>query len=395
MQVVSFEIRQVELPFRMAFRHARKARRTSASLFVRCTLANGTVGYGEALPRPYVTGETAAGSFDLLAGLILPFLLGRDFTDFASVENFCEALYPALAAQVPGLPRHFGAACCAAELSLLDAFGHHFNRSLHTGAADGLRCSGVISSGSPLSVLGLALRYRSAGLPSVKLKVGTSCDRLNARLCRLALGRRVGLRADANAVWTPALAARIIPPLRHAGIEWIEQPLPAADLDAMARLHRETGARLIADESLRDMRDAEAIAAAGACQAFNIRISKCGGFFQSLRIARLARERGIALQVGCQVGESAILAAAGLALARRLQPLLCFEGCFGTWLLREDVTPRPFRFGPGGVPPEPIAASGLGIEVDPRVLERHTLRKLSIRALAPRPSTPIGIHNRI
>ena len=61
----AFEVLAVELPFKKPFRHAAAVRTTSDSLLLQCTTDPGTVGYGECLPRDYVSGETRDGVFAL------------------------------------------------------------------------------------------------------------------------------------------------------------------------------------------------------------------------------------------------------------------------------------------------------------------------------------------
>jgi muconate cycloisomerase len=95
----------------------------------------------------------------------------------------------------------------------------------------------------------------------------------------------------------------------------------------------------------------------------NVRISKCGGLLGALRVIETARKRGLAVQLGAQVGESCILSAAGALLAAGTPGFRWREGCFGTHLLREDLCKDEFRFGIRGemVPP---SGPGLGVRVD-------------------------------
>jgi len=110
-----------------------------------------------------------------------------------------------------------------------------------------------------------------------------------------------------------------------------------------------------------------------------VRISKCGGLSRSLRIAGRAAAAGIGVQVGSQVGETAILSAAGRHLAAHLEQVAFVEGSYGTLLLTEDVSADPVRFGHRG---EAALLSGAGLGA--RVLEDR-LRKYAraVVELAP------------
>ena len=88
--IAGFELFATDLPFRVRFKHSAAERTSSESLFLRCRLDDGTVGWGESLPRAYVTGESRAAAFELLAAKILPALVGRGFDSLAAVEAFLE-----------------------------------------------------------------------------------------------------------------------------------------------------------------------------------------------------------------------------------------------------------------------------------------------------------------
>ena len=102
---------------------------------------------------------------------------------------------------------------------------------------------------------------------------------------------------------------------------------------------------------------------------FNLRISKCGGLFNTLAIAQLAQSAKIGLQVGCQVGETAILSAAGRHFAAHLKYVRFIEGSYGTHLLTEDISKEDITFGVGGKA-SILKGVGLGIKVQEHLLER-------------------------
>jgi muconate cycloisomerase len=125
---------------------------------------------------------------------------------------------------------------------------------------------------------------------------------------------------------------------------------------------------IIVDESLRTIEEARELASTGACDAFNIRVSKCGGLINSARIAKIAAEHGLFCVVGAQVGESGVLSAAGRHLAAQIEPRY-LEGSGGRLLLKQDVTKEnvlPGRRGRAQTPTGP----GLGVEVDEQLLGR-------------------------
>ena len=114
--------------------------------------------------------------------------------------------------------------------------------------------------------------------------------------------------------------------MRPFRLSAVEQPLPADDLEGLRRVTAATTEQIIVDESLRTLAEAETLAQTRACDAFNIRVSKCGGLLRSARIARIAAENGLTCVVGAQVGESGILSAAGRHLAASLPAVRYLEG---------------------------------------------------------------------
>src|SRR5207302_4073306 len=124
---------------------------------------------------------------------------------------------------------------------------------------------------------------------------------------------------------------------------------------------------IMADESLVTLADARALVAARACQYFNLRLSKCGGIVRTLEMARLADNAGLRLQLGCHVGETAILSAAGRHVAAYLDQVDFVEGSYGKLLLAEDISQESIVFGHGGKGPL-LRGPGLGIRAREEVL---------------------------
>ncbi|MEE9126429.1 MAG: hypothetical protein V3U11_04760, partial [Planctomycetota bacterium] len=84
-RIAAFELRAVDLPFVQPFKHAAHQRSTSGSVFLECRTENGSIGFGECLPRDYVTGETRDRCLEMLQRKILPRLLHKDFRSMDEV----------------------------------------------------------------------------------------------------------------------------------------------------------------------------------------------------------------------------------------------------------------------------------------------------------------------
>ncbi|MHC4094221.1 MAG: enolase C-terminal domain-like protein, partial [Planctomycetota bacterium] len=145
------------------------------------------------------------------------------------------------------------------------------------------------------------------------------------------------------------------------------QPLGKGQDADLPTVRQASRAPLIHDESLVTLDDARRLTTLGVADGFNIRISKCGGLLPALRLAHFARQHGAIIQLGCMVGETSILSAAGRRFLEMVPSVVFAEGWFGSFLLRADVVRRPLRFRYGGRGRE-LFGPGLGVEVDPQRL---------------------------
>ena len=103
----------------------------------------------------------------------------------------------------------------------------------------------------------------------------------------------------------------------------------------------------------------------------NVRLTKCGGFLNSLKIIERIRAAGLRYQVGCQLGESGILSAAGRALCAVSSDALYCDGSYDAFLLRENLTTEHVTFNHGGRA-APLKGPGLGITVNLENLKRFS-----------------------
>jgi L-Ala-D/L-Glu epimerase len=390
--VTKLDLFAVDLPFKVAFRHAAATRTTSDSLFLRAHLDNGVEGWGEALPRAYVSGESREQAFGLLRDTILPALVGRSFGSLPEAVSFlekCDGKAPPewVAPEVPQT-----SAWCSVDLALLDALGRASGEQARPAAGDQAptaaslgryRYSGVVSAGRGWPYALSLLKNRAFGFRHVKLKLEHDGAVRAARTARRLLGRRVDLRVDANMAWNVEQALEVIGRLQAVGIRSFEQPVASTDLAGLARLVAESPGEIMVDEGLTDRDSLQRFIAQRACTAANVRISKCGGLVAADARCREAHDAGLILQVGCQVGESSLLSAAHLALLSALASLRpgvrYAEGCFGRHLLREDPAAPLIQFRYGGRPPARPPGAGLGVQIDLAALQRHTVDQASVK----------------
>jgi muconate cycloisomerase len=388
LRVVELTACHVRIPLRKPVRHASYTRSATDNLVVRCVLDDRTEGFGEGVPREYVTGETIDTAIDLLRRTDVPAQL-TPCAEFSAAVALAERLR---LAPVTGDDRDCqgNAARCAVEMALLDAYGRRFGQplcavtpliapDLHQ-AQRWVRYSGAITSARGFKLRTAAWRMWAYRFKQVKIKVGLPGYDDVARLRELRtyyVGRKLDLRVDANEAWPAAEAADRIRALEPYRLSAVEQPVPHADVDALADVRRQVTVPIMLDESLCSPVDAERAVARKTCDLFNIRLSKCGGFIPSLRLVQFARQHGLGCQLGCQIGETALLSAAGRHFACSVGGLRFLEGSYDRHLVREALGTRDMTFRWGGWA-RALPGPGLGVTVDSRALERVLVRKEAI-----------------
>jgi L-Ala-D/L-Glu epimerase len=192
---------------------------------------------------------------------------------------------------------------------------------------------------------------RAAGFRALKVKVGGAEDL--ARVEAVREESDAPLRVDANEGWTLSQARELVPALVELGVELIEQPFPADDLESFRAL-RELSPRppVIVDEGCQDLRDVAGVA--DYADGINVKLAKSGGLREAVRMVHAARALGLRVMIGCMV-ESQL----GVAPAAQIASLAEWVDLDGHLLLAEE----PFR----GLQLEhgcvlPSHGPGLGVE---------------------------------
>jgi len=164
--------------------------------------------------------------------------------------------------------------------------------------------------------------------PVLKIKLGSDRDEEIIRAVRRAAPTKI-LRVDANAAWTAKRALRMIDLLVEYGVEFVEQPLPAHDLEGLRFVRERSSLPIIADESCVVATDVAKLA--GVVDGINIKLSKCGGLREALRMIATARALGMSVMAGCMI-ESSL----GISSAAHFSPLLDPADFDGAALLADD-----------------------------------------------------------
>ena len=392
MQIHRLTAFHVPIALRKPVRHASHERLGNETLIVRCVMNDGCVGWGEGLPRTYVTGESIQSVWRHLEATDFSQLRDARFTNADDAARQMDSFSLANVTPDDGIlvRECFGNTVrCALELSVLDAACRQEQCSLGNliqrlseakeivQSSDEVFYSGAVTSQSPRQQIVSALKMRLFGFRTVKVKVGTEGidDLACLRRVRRIVGRKVDLRLDANEAWRCEDVASRMEPLLKFRPTSLEQPVAHAEVAGLRQVRAAIPTPVMLDESLCCIEDAQRAIAGQWCDLFNIRLSKCGGIVRSLRLAALAHKHGLGYQLGCQVGETGILSAAGRHVACNISAIRYLEGSFDRFLVRDRLTEQDltFRYGGRG---ERLQGTGLGIDVD-----ECRVRQLAIRTL--------------
>jgi L-alanine-DL-glutamate epimerase-like enolase superfamily enzyme len=293
--IVGVRARSIDIPLHTAFGIAAGRVETAEIAVAELTLADGTVGIGEAAPFTAVNGETRRSALETIAGAA-DVLAGRN----AAAWRHAAAIVQEFA---PGSP----SAVCALQTALLDAFARHAGISLlhFFGSAETTLTTDItVVVGSVEESSRFAAKARADGFRTLKIKIGGgSIEDDVARLEAVATAA-VDARwiLDGNAAFTPEAAIDLVKRLgTHASkVDLFEQPTPADDLEGLRRVHAATGLRIAADESARTPADVARVFDARAAQVINVKIMKCG-IVPALDMIAAARALGLDLMIGGMV----------------------------------------------------------------------------------------------
>ena len=323
MKITEVRLGRLHAPLRVPFKTALRSVDRVEDILVELHTDTGAVGYGEAPPTGPITGDTAGGIIGAVRELIAPALIGQE------VDNF-----EAVAARVQKAGVHNTSAKAAVDMALWDLYGQLHGIPVHKllgGARRQLVTDITISVNPPEQMAADARDAVARGYDCLKVKVGADPALDTARLAavRAAVGDGVCIRIDANQAWSPRQAVRILNEMQDKGLalELVEQPVPADDLEGLAYVTRHSWVPVMADESVFSPADALRIMQHRAADFINIKLMKCGGLTNALRIAAAAEVYGVECMIGCMLeAKVAVNAAVELACARSIITRVDLDG---------------------------------------------------------------------
>ena len=187
--------------------------------------------------------------------------------------------------------------------------------------------------------------------PIYKIKLGTAHDLDIVRALRKHT--TAIFRVDANCGWSAEETIRNSHELKKLNVEFIEQPLPADQNDAMEQVYRDSALPVSSDESC--IVESDVHRCVNRFHGINIKLMKCGGLTPARRMIDRARALGMKVMVGCMTESSVGIAAIG-----QLLPLLDYVDMDGALLIRNDpATGVCIEYGQVHLPQSPGTGAAL------------------------------------
>lgn len=307
----------------------------------------GITGYGCAAPDMGVTAETAADVQEAIRTIISPALLGQNPLRYAFLLESLSGRLKSSALAMVDLALHDIIAKLA-DIPLFQLLG---------GYRDCMATSVTITILPMAATMAKAAEYVSQGFGIIKVKGGLDVAEDLARLAALRKKYpELVLRFDGNQGYSLDEALRFMTAAQSIGVEILEQPTSVEDEELMGKVSLGGSLPVMADESLKTLKDAFRLTRHDFTDMINIKLQKVGGLTPGLHINSVARAAGNEVMVGC-LDECGLGIAAGLHFALS-RPNVVFADLDGHLDFVEDPFRDLFTLERGVLRPNGLAGLG-------------------------------------
>lgn len=329
MKITDIRLGILSVPLRTPFKTALRTVESVEDVIVELHTDTGAVGYGEAPPTGVITGDTTGSIIGAVHEHIKKVLVGREVDEF---EDRMKDLNHCIVKNT--------SAKAAVDMALWDLYGQSYQIPVYKllgGSRKQIITDITVSVNSPEEMAEDAKKAVKRGYECLKIKVGSnpSLDVTRLMAVRKTVGDQIRIRIDANQAWSPKQAVKLLNQMQENGldIEFVEQPVKAHDFEGMKYVTEHSYVPVLADESVFSPEDALKIMQMGAADLINIKLMKCGGIYNALKILSAAEVYGVECMIGCMLeAKVSVNAAVHLACAKQIitkidldGPVLCRE----------------------------------------------------------------------
>jgi muconate cycloisomerase len=360
------EVFGVEMPLVGTFTSGGVSKKATKCVVVRLTASDGAIGISSIDPStvaksPNTGPELAAAIRERIA----PAVIGHDPTNVNRMVELMDKLTPTQ----PG-------AGAAVEMACVELASRQCGVPIYTylgGAVqDHVQFNAWIGMLPPDEAAAEAVRWLKAGFRSTKIKVGSGieADRDRIEAVRAAVGNAMKLRIDANCQYDADTSLKLCRLIKPFDLQLFEQPVAKDDLAGMARVRREGGIPVMADESVSDHASLVAVIKADAADYVKFGIKQAGGILRAARMLATAEAARIPVVIGHGFGlDPSTLAEIMLAASSR--NVLPGLECVGPLKVTDTVATTRLDISSGSLPlPQ---GPGLGISLDEAKLQQYRM----------------------
>ena len=334
MTIKSIKVYKKNLALTRPYTIATKTISDVESVFVEIELSNGIIGLGAANPAKEVVGEDATMSYNNLQSDDIQRFVGRDITEIFSIIPSVSAAFP-----------HAPGTLAAMDIALHDAFCQYLNLAIaqfYGQKINQMPTSITIGIKNVADTLAEAHEYWDAGFRILKVKLGLDMAEDIERLVKLRekFGQAIAIRVDANQGYATDQVVDFFTQIESLNIELVEQPTAVGQEKKLLTLPYYIREQIAADESLKDLETALFLGGTKRVGIFNIKLMKCGGIREALKLATIAEAAKVDLFWGCN-DESIVSITAALHAAFSC-PHTKYIDLDGSLDLAEDVVKSGF-----------------------------------------------------
>lgn len=357
MKVRDIDIFYFDIPLQQPFKISIGTMHGANDVLVRVETDAGLTGWGEACPFPPITGETQDTNV-AVARHLRDLLIGRDPLAVGAFIREAGRLINANPSIV-----------AAFDMALYDIAGKAAGLPLFRllgGERIAIETDITADLDTPERMAERARGFVAAGFRKIKVKVGQNPELDLARLMsiRKAVGEGCAISIDANQGWKVPQAIAALRDMEELRIDFVEQPVASWDIPGLQEVRRGSPIPVMADEAVFSPHDAIRLVRAEACDYFNIKLMKCGGVCNAIKIAHIAESANIPCMIGCMLETRlALTAAAHVMTAERNIVFADLDG-HTSHALDAVIGGMKLEGGTITLPESP----GLGVDVDPAFL---------------------------
>lgn len=359
--IAGVETTILDVPLIRPHKFATTTMRAQPILLVAIRTASGATGYGEGVVPggPWWGGESVETMQALIERYMVPVLIGRRVDEI-----------PAIMADIDKVVANAQFAKAGVDIALHDAWARALEVPVHVLLGGACRRSIDVTWALGAAPAAEIVEEATALLEqrrhfSFKVKMGALDPETDTRRIveiAQALAGKAGVRVDINARWDRLTALKYLPRLAEGGVELIEQPTPAEQLEVLAEIDRILPIPVMADESVQSPHDALEVVRQRAAGVIAIKTTKLGGFRRSRETVAVARAAGLSCHGATSI-EGPIGTAASIQFACAEPGIDFGSELFGPLLFEEELLVEPLRYADGAV----ALPDGPGLGVEPNL----------------------------